>query len=166
MSSQAFKELSNQFPGWTSDLDKIQDFLSIRSKGEFFGADETGDRLDITSKKIAGIFNELTKLGVLEEKNPIICDNPSCGKNVLTEIDDSSFECDICDNTYELSQITKKKSYELKNTPPRTFKRNGETMLNGFMNSTVDLIKKDGTSLNDIPASVQTNKIFINKGYS
>jgi hypothetical protein len=161
MSLHSYKALSDTYPAWAPDIEKIYNYLSVRSAGESFAPRDLADKLDISQKSARVIFSHLCAANVLQQKNIQLCPKPSCHENELTFIDDNTFECDLCDQTHEALAGNEKTVYELKSVPERTFNYQGGKMLKGFLNSQVDLVKKDGTIVNNIPASVQSNRIFI-----
>lgn len=161
MSSEVFKELSNTYPGWSKDLDRLQDFLSIRAVGDTLKPDEIANRLNLTVPQTEKLFAILTERGLFLEERLPICSQPSCQENPLTKLSDGSAECDLCDQLYMTEAIDQKTHFQINQIPNRTFKKGENSMFAEFNTDLVDLVKKNGTNITKIPASVQRNRIFI-----
>lgn len=161
MLSQPFKELSKTYPGWTRDIEKVQNFFSVRSATELFEPTDLAHKLDVSPKVMKTIFSHLCEAKSLFQKSVNMCPTDNCYNNELTLIDEGTAECDSCDKRYEVSSAHEKVLYELKSVPEKVLTNHGGQMFQGLLNSHVDLVKKDGSVVNNIPASVQTNRIFI-----
>lgn len=161
MSSEVFKELSNTYSGWSKDLDKLQDFLSTRAVGDYLKPVDLANRLNLSISQTEKIFSILTECGHLVEEQLPICSKLSCQENPLAKLDDGSAECDLCDELYATEAVDQKSHFRLTHIPKRTFKKGEKPMFAEFNTDLVDLIKKDGTNIPKIPASVQKNRIFI-----
>jgi alpha-ketoglutarate-dependent taurine dioxygenase len=115
MSSNAFDLIAAEFPGWISEVGRLEAYLARRELGVAIDADSIADFCLLESHMVEVLMCSLANKSVAEERACWICDG--CG-SVQDKADEPLLECDECGRSTAQDRAESVRRWFLKTSVP------------------------------------------------